>query len=128
MAVTNKLNLWTSDVNKYQSGVTEFYSSNDFGSVTDKEKGFKKDNPISSKNFNTVLRELTLCNLGLFNTLAALNPSATITLGTESTVSDIASFVATALSNIASATNIKGGATLCISSFIVFFLAIITPP
>ena len=103
MAVTNNLNLWYSNIITPSAG-DNIDSSSTFNNNGYKKAGFVLGDSISSKTFNTILRELTLCNKAFYNVLAILNPDATITLGTEAALGDASSgmtkFVKDALTKI----------------------------
>ena len=103
MAVTNNLNLWYSNITTPSAG-DNIDSSSTFNNNGYKKAGFVLGDSISSKTFNTILRELTLCNKAFYNVLTILNPEATITLGTEAALGDASSgmtkFVKDALTKI----------------------------
>ena len=100
MAVTDNLNLWASTYTDSSDQNVTFDSSSAFNSNVTKAAGFEPGKQIPSKPFNTILRELTLGNKALFNVLKTLNPSATITLGTETDISSLTTFVQTAFTQI----------------------------
>ncbi len=100
MAVTDNLNLWASTYTDSSDQNVTFDSSSAFNSNVTKAAGFEPGKQIPSKPFNTILRELTLGNKALFNVLKTLNPSATITLGTETSISSLTTFVQTAFTQI----------------------------
>jgi len=94
MAVTNNFNIWSSD------NTSSFDESSTFNTNPAKKQGFASGATIPSRVFNTILREVSLANRALANTLAWLNSGATITLGTETNESDLTDFIKGAFANV----------------------------
>ena len=109
MAVTNNLNVWPS-TNSYPSS-TDAASDSYFSS------GFATGNSISSKTFNTILRELSLTNKAIFEALKNIaGASINATVDLSESLSDLAATVKSCLEKLSvasatQATNISGGST-----------------
>lgn len=116
MAITNQLNLWSSDTDG------NVISSEGLGLSTQCKNGFQHNNELPSSIFNGILRETSLVTKSFVNALSSLNTTAgvTIDINAMTSVSTLSSTIASVLNGMqtgggggtsGTANNLAGGST-----------------
>ena len=96
MAITNQLNLWSSDTDG------NVISSEGLGLSTQCKNGFQRDNELPSSIFNGILRETSLVTKSFVNALSSLNTTAGVTIDIDAmtSVSDLSTAIASVLNGM----------------------------
>lgn len=84
----------TNNFKVFPGGGSNFYTTSEWESTDDFKKGFSPQQVIYSKNVNTILRQSTMINVALLNSLSS---SSSFSIGITSSLEDIQSYISEGL-------------------------------
>lgn len=84
----------TNNFKVFPGGGSNFYTTSKWESTDDFKKGFSPQQVIYSKNVNTVLRQSTMINVALLNSLSS---TSSFSIGITSSLEDIQSYISEGL-------------------------------
>lgn len=84
----------TNNFKVFPGGGSNFYTTSEWESTDDFKKGFSPQQVIYSKNVNTVLRQSTMINVALLNSLSS---TSSFSIGITSSLEDIQSYISEGL-------------------------------